>query len=277
MASLRERNNLASKKSYEKSLEKQHATDYEYEIIREHRKRPNTEVWHWSNVPEDYLYEAGYITNYNKHRQERLMNKKEATPGVNRLRDFGLDGLARTKITENDYVYDSLQAKYYMSRQVTAGDIGSFMAIQILLNLTDKRSKGYLYSTAKLQADLAGILAHPEYPIKYINHKWTHLDKRHIVDVLPKIQECDLPLRPYQKEAIDELKDEYGINALHIPCRMGKTLIAGHILQHNKPDLIVAIAPLRISVKNLQDRLTCFLPEYSSILVDSDADGTTDF
>jgi superfamily II DNA or RNA helicase len=275
MASLRERNNVASKKSYEKSLEKQHATDYEYEIVREHRTRPNTEAWHWSNVPEDYLYQAGYITNYNKHRQERLMNKKEATPGINRLRDFGLDGLARTKISENDYVYDALQAKYYMSRNVTAGDIGSFTAIQILLNLKDKRSNGYLYSTAKLQADLAGILAHPEYPIKYINQKWTHLDKRHSIDTPSKIQECDLPLRPYQKDAIDKLKDEYGINALHIPCRMGKTLITGHILQHNKPGLIVAIAPLRISVKNLQDRLTCFLSDYSSILVDSDSDGTT--
>lgn len=275
MTSLRERNNLASKKSYEKALEKQYATDYEHEVIRQYRlSQPDAEVWHWSNVPEDYLYEAGYITDYNKLRLERLMNKKDKTRETNRLKDYGLDGLVRTKCGENEYIYNAIQAKYYLTRQVTAADIGSFLASQLMLSVKDNKSKGYLYTTANLQADLAGFIAHPEYPIKYVKHSWKHTDKKTVTAL--QIRECDLTLRPYQREAIEQLKDKEGINALHIPCRMGKTLIAGHILRHRQPNTIVAIAPLKISVKNLQDRLECFLTGYKTLLVDSDADGTTD-
>ena len=57
---------------------------------------------------------------------------------------------------------------------------------------------------------------------------------------------------------------------------MGKTLIAGHILKHKNPPLIIVIAPLKISVKNLQDRLDCFLSGYKKLLIDSDTEGTTD-
>jgi superfamily II DNA or RNA helicase len=277
MSTFRERNNLASKKSYEKALEKQHATEYEYEVIRQHRALPNTEVWHWSNTPEDHLYDAGYITDYNKLRLERLMNKKDKTQDTNRLKDYGIDALVRRKCGENTYAYDAIQAKYYLTRQITAGDIGSFLASQLMLSVNNNASQGYLYTTANLQPDLAGFIAHPQYPIKYVKHAWKHTDKKAAVPVLPtNIKECDLALRTYQLEAFEELKDADGINALHIPCRMGKTLIAGHILRHKQPDMIIVIAPLKISVKNLQDRLECFLPAYKSLLVDSDTEGTTD-
>jgi hypothetical protein len=59
MSSLRERNNIASKKSYEKALENKYAIEYEHEMVKQHRLIPNSEVWHWSNIPEDYLYDAG--------------------------------------------------------------------------------------------------------------------------------------------------------------------------------------------------------------------------
>lgn len=278
MASLRERNNLASKKSYEKALEKHYATDYEHEVIRQYRlSQPGAEVWHWSNVPEDHLYEAGYITDYNKLRLERLMNKRDKTRETNRLKDYGLDGLVRTRCGENKYTYNAIQAKYYLTRQITASDIGTFLASQLMLSVKNNKSKGYLYTTANLQADLAGFIAHPEYPIKYVKHSWKHADKKTATaPIITKQRECDLTLRPYQKEAIERLKDKEGINAIHIPCRMGKTLIAGHILRQRQPDTIIAIAPLKISVKNLQDRLECSLSGYKTLLVDSDADGTTD-
>lgn len=276
MTSFRERNNIASKKSYEKALENKYALEYEYEIIRQHRLLPNTEVWHWSNIPEDYLYEAGYITDYNKHRLERLISKKEFTPGINRLKDFGVDGLARVKQDDGSYIFSALQAKYYISRNVTASDIGSFLVVQMSLNIKDNRSKGYLYTASKLQHDLNGFIMNPSFPIQHVLHSWTHPDKRQITDTIQKIKECNLPLRPYQVESINNLKNKEGINALHIPCRMGKTLIAGHILKHKKPSIIIAIAPLKISVKNLQDRLECFIPDYKKLIVDSDIEGTTD-
>lgn len=37
MADRRARNNLASKKSYEKSLERRFATEYEYAVVEHHR------------------------------------------------------------------------------------------------------------------------------------------------------------------------------------------------------------------------------------------------
>ena len=47
-ASRRENNNVASKKSYEKSLEQQFALEYEYAVVEYHRNMANTRVWHWS-------------------------------------------------------------------------------------------------------------------------------------------------------------------------------------------------------------------------------------
>ena len=92
------------------------------------------------------------------------------------------------------------------------------------------------------------------------------------------VKDCDLMLRDYQENAIHTLHEQDGINALHIPCRMGKTLIAGHVIRSKQPHLLVVMAPLKISVQNLRDahRLPSFLPAYKSLLVDSDAEGTTD-
>jgi superfamily II DNA or RNA helicase len=288
MSTFRERNNLASKKSYKKSLEKQYATDYEYEVVRKHSENLGTEVCHWSVTPEDWLYEAGYITDYNKYRLERLIAKKEPENDINRLKDYGADGMIRIKDETGKYIYSLLQAKYYLSRKVTANDIGSFFASQLSLSCKDNRSKGYLYTTSPLQIDLADFIKHPSYPIKHIQHTWKHPDKRaeqqsaeqHTTDITQN--ECDLILRNYQQEALKELEEESdgedGINALHIPCRMGKTVIAGHHIKNtkNKYKLIIALAPLRISVQNLKMRLKCFVPNYKELLVDSDTDGTTD-
>jgi len=277
MASARERNNAASKKCHQKELERLHAAEYEHEVVRQHRLLPHTEAWHWSVVPEDCLYEAGYITDYNQHRLQRLMNKKEKTDGLNRLKDYGFDGLARTHVGENDYVYAGLQAKYYLSRQVTAADIGTFLAVQTNLTMKDPRSKGLLYTTSALQPDLRGFVAHPNYRIQHILHPWQHPDKRHQPKERVRIvAECDLPLRPYQKEAIQLFRAKKGLCALALPCRMGKTVIAGHVLQHKKPAIIIVLAPLKSSVQNLQERLPIFLPNYRTLLVDSDVGGTTD-
>ncbi len=280
--SYRERNNLASKKSYEKTIEKQYATAYEYEVVRKCSETPGVEVYHWSITPEDWLYDAGYITDYNKYRLERLLSKKEFKEDCNRLKDYGADGMIRIKYNDT-YIYSLLQAKYYLSRKVTANDIGSFLASQLSLSCKDNRSKGYLYTTSPLQIDLADFIKHPSYPIKHIQHIWKHPDKRteqHIPNIIQN--ECDLILRDYQEEALKELEedcdDENGINALHIPCRMGKTVIAGHHIRNNKNryKLIIVLAPLRISVQNLKKRLKCFVPDYEELLVDSDIDGTTD-
>ena len=250
---------------------------YEYEISRKHSENENTECFHWSNIPEDWLFESGYIHDFNKHRLKRLMTQKESVSGLNRLKDYGFDGMSK-ELINNQYIYNGLQAKYYKSK-VTANDIGTFLATQMYLTRKNNLSKGYLYTYSNLQEDLSGYIADPDYPIRHIFHPWEEPKaslepKEGKIDV-NLIQEKDLPLRDYQKDALLQLEDKEGINALHIPCRMGKTLIAGHHIKNLNPKTIIIIAPLKVSVDNLQERLECFFPEYTTLLVDSDADGTT--
>jgi len=273
--SFRERNNAASKKSYEKSMEQTYATAYEHAVVMKHAiDHPTSQVAHWSHVPEEWLEEAGYITSYNEHRLKRLMAKQEPADGVNRLKDYGADAMTRS----SDGTYDLLQAKFYKSNRVTAADIGTFAVSLLSLQLRHPTSKGHLYTSSRLQADLAGFIAHPQYPIRHVHFPWAPPDKRLEPKKQVILQDADLPLRDYQERALHELHDKDGINALHIPCRMGKTIIAGHVIRSRQPRILVVMAPLKISVQNLRDthRLASFLPAYKSILVDSDAEGTTD-
>ena len=146
-SSFREPNNLASAKCYEKKLEKQYATEYEFEIIRKHREVLNCEVWHWTEVPEFELFESGYIHDFNKHRLNRLARKSENQS--NPYRDFGFDGLAKIKNSDDSFTYFGIQAKYYLSNKVCSSDIGTFLLKQARLTQNDPKSKGYLYSSAK--------------------------------------------------------------------------------------------------------------------------------
>lgn len=275
MTDLRTRNNAASKKSYEKALERQYAEDYEHEMIRQHMlTHTNTDAFHWSMVPEEWLYRAGYITDFNKHRHERLMRKKEKKEGENRVRDYGFDGISRFRDGDTE-IYCGLQAKYYIEKQVCANDIGSFLAMQMALTIKNPLSKGYLYTSSKIQADLSGVISNPAFPIRHILFPWKHPDAR----ISPKSDytkhDCDKSLREDQKHVLKELEDKEGINSITAPCRWGKTIVACHHTKRISAKLVVAIAPLLISVENLQERLCCFLPNYTSLIVDSDNEGTT--
>jgi superfamily II DNA or RNA helicase len=273
--------NGASQMRHEKALERKHAEIYEHDVIRQHSLLPNTISWHWSVVPEDLLYEAGYIHDYNKHRLERLAMAKEQKDGENRVRDYGFDGLAKTTSTDGDAaVYHGIQAKNYHSRHVTAGDIGSFLLMMMRLWDTNRKAVGYLYTPKPLETNLASNLAtsivhvlHPYRPYEESTHgqdaELQTSRNHHPV-------ECELPLRDYQIDALNQLAGHDGIHALKIPCRMGKTLIAGNRIQYvqSKQRLIVVLAPLKVSVENLRLRLPCFLQTVDTLLVDTD--GTTD-
>jgi superfamily II DNA or RNA helicase/sulfur relay (sulfurtransferase) DsrC/TusE family protein len=274
MTDARTKNNAASKKCYEKTLEQKYADDYEHEMVRQHMiTHPDTDSYHWSVVPEQQLYESGYITDFSKHRLERLMRNKEVHEG-NRVRDYGLDGLARSRVG-SDVVFHGLQAKYYLKRNVCASDIGSFLLKQNALTRKNPLSKGYLYTSSPLQVDVREECADPASNLRHVFHPWKHPDARSAPYIPPAPRECDKPLRADQVDALQQLEDKEGINALHTPCRWGKTMVGGHDMKRANAKLVVAIAPLLVSVENLQDRLACFLPDYTSLLVDSDVGGVT--
>lgn len=237
---------------------------YEHAVVRRHSYLFGHTTRHWLDVPENWLFESGYINNFSEERQKRLMYKKK--PSTNRARDFGFDGMSRLSINEDEHIYFGIQAKYYAPpKLVRCEDIGTFMAMQLNLTTRNNKSKGYLYTFGRLQPDLRCNVANPAYPIQHIRFPWTQSDK--------EIKEVEFKLRPYQIEAINFLKNKVGINGLNIPCRMGKTVIASHIIKDIDSKIIIAIAPLKVSVENLHERLSS---NRKALLVDSDYYGTTD-
>jgi superfamily II DNA or RNA helicase len=240
--------------------------EYERYIIEHHYKTHNHITWHWPRVPEEHLYNAGYLNDYNKHRLERLAASKE---GINRHKDYGLDGIA----LDSDNTYHGLQAKYYTSNKVTANDIGTFQSVSRRLNKKNSLSKGYLYTSTNLEATLAEDI---EY-IGDIIHEKVLFEPEGKCYEKNVINEIDLSLRQYQKDALESLKEEReGLGTLSLFCGGGKTLIAGHYLFELKPKIIVMIAPLKISVDNLRSRMESFFDGYEHLVIDSDSGNTTD-
>jgi superfamily II DNA or RNA helicase len=88
-------------------------------------------------------------------------------------------------------------------------------------------------------------------------------------------RETTYALRPYQEEAIQAvLESGEEKTLLKLITGSGKTLIASHILKNSTFKNIVCVAPLRCSVEQLHERVSAFLPDHASILVDTD--GCTD-
>ena len=265
MSTFRERNNIARKQCYYRDKERSEWLDFEFQVVEFHRKTYGHEVWHTSVIPEDELHNAGVIHDFNKHRLLRIARKREEEGKRLVFSDYGMDFLAKETLENGYAVYHAGQAKHYISRKVSGNDLGTFF----LVVLSQVPNVPYLYTSGKLEVNLReniqnmrGKLVHYELPFK------------------PKIkeeilEETSLELRPYQIEAIDALMGE-GRKVLEMACGMGKTLIAGHVLQRSRYSKIVCVAPLRVSVENLRSRLSSFVPKHRQLLVDSDVDGTTD-
>jgi len=52
--------------------------DFEYYSIKKHIQQYGHQVWHTTVIPEDELYNAGVIHNFNKTRLDRLARKRAA-------------------------------------------------------------------------------------------------------------------------------------------------------------------------------------------------------
>jgi hypothetical protein len=122
-------------------------TIYEYQVMHRHRQTTSHETWHWKYIPEQELYNAGYITDFNKYRLAKRLKKNNGQIG-----EFGLDGLA---IDPTSNTYHGIQAKRYTIAKITDDKLGTFLSvIHNRLRIKDHQSKGYLYYDGKLQIDL---------------------------------------------------------------------------------------------------------------------------
>jgi superfamily II DNA or RNA helicase len=262
--------------------------DYEYFCLDQHRKFYGHETYHWNDVPEHYLEQCGYITDYNRQRLQR----QEASLGY--ITDYGVDGLVYDKVNN---VFHVLQMKYYSENNyVTANKLGTFLnVVYQRLFIKHKNYHAYLYYSSKLQVDLAddfknaGIITpvHMLMPIKEEITSVEDIENEDNVDAT----EVDNLLWSHQKNAVEALDkvyyelmkknnsdetDEDQINTMQLlisPCGSGKSRTICEHLKHIKPKTIVAIAPFRNHVDQLMSRLKQHLIDYKFILIDTD--GTT--
>jgi len=266
---------------------------FERYCVQHHRAKYGHTVWHASVIPEAELFAAGVFHNYNARRMQRNANLRAArkrrgitSPYV----DDGIDFLV--KKTDDDpsksAAYYPGQAKNYTKKSVCANDLAGFYR-----NMIKMRAPGYLYTTTRQEINLREDLM--QYPDMYTHEQ---LDFEETTAALTQAtshsDETTYGLRGYQKEAVSAIlerlgQDEQTKMILHVGCGLGKTLIAGSVLAEikndRKPHIYVCIAPLRVSVANLKDRLAPFfaataesssVPQFRTLLVDSDSGGTTD-
>jgi len=239
---------------------------FEHHVVKYHRETYGHTVWHSSCIPEEELINAGIIHDMNKLRMKRLAAKRECRPYV----DYGIDFLSKETKPDNTVIYHAGQAKNYTTKSVTAADIGTFLAVTI----GQVKETAYLYTTSKLQIDLAECISNSGGKIL---HSQLDFDTCKPVSVVVKTRddETTKPLRDYQTLAIQRILGP-GKKAVSIGCGLGKTLIAGHVLKAAQYHRVVCAAPLLISVDQLRERILPFLPAYKEILVDSAYYGTRD-
>ena len=269
----REKNNKARMKTYVKKKEDEKWLEYEYQSIAKHLEdNPNDTMYHWSNIPENLLEDSGYINDKNRTRKRRMIARAEQRSKNNEkkkpLQEYGLDGLGFRNTDNDEIIYLPQQTKYRTSNLLTASDLGSFHIACDNIICKHPNSKGYLYYTTKLQADvrenyeLRGHII----PVKFQYE--THYNPRKSDYKVKK-------LHKEQKEFLKILDKPWtGIGLMCLPCGYGKFEIACHFAA--KYDKIIVISPLRIDTLQAFERMKPYVPNHKTLLFDSDKDGTTD-
>ena len=192
--SLRERNNIACKKHHDKEREKAMSLLYEFFATKYHHDSLGHTTWHWSVIPEDELFKAGWIHDFNKWRlMKRQKNKIDR-----KFQEYGLDGLSRD---ENGH-YFGIQCKCgYSNGGVTGHDLGTFLfAIVMRLKVKDPLSSGFVYYTSKLQADVRDDSMNAR-DITFVKLPFNNKKKHQEVIADPST----FKLYKYQKDALNSL------------------------------------------------------------------------
>ena len=262
--SYREKNNISRRKCYEKRQIKEMSLKYELFATRHHAQTTKHLTWHWSCVPEDELFKCGWIHDFNKWRMIKRLEMKLADK---KLQEYGLDGLSK----DHEGHYHGLQDKYYLSRKLSANDLGSFyQTIFRRLKRKDPQNSGYVYHSCDLQVDLKDDNKLDGEDIKFIKLPWSQKHKP--VDV---IDPSSFDLYEHQKLALtDLLKGWEGPGLLNMPCSTGKTVVLGSFLREKQFKVVVVLSPTRVLAKQNFDRIKTFLQGYECMLIDCDTDGT---
>ncbi len=245
--------------------------EYEHFIIKYHQDTYNHITYHWSNIPEEILYECGFINDTNKIRLQRKRDKTEGK--INSIQEYGLDG-----IVKDGEIYHGIQAKCYDGKSyLKASDLGTFLSVLFLrMKAKNDQSKGYLYHTCKLESNLYDDLLinnHKDIIQKHLLYENHNQDIQNIkVNIINEKEE----LRYYQKEVIEKLQnsDWNGKQLIQMPCGTGKSTVIAHYLEKCDYEHIYIFSPLRVHAKQNLETMSKYISNYEKILVDCDKDGT---
>ncbi len=246
---------------------------YENYAVKYHSDKYNQKVFHWDDCSEDFLHNCGYITDFNQHRLNRV--KKLKNKIINPYKDYGVDAIAYDEKTDT---YHILQMKCYKPHlYLKSSELGSFFNTYYdKIKYKNPLSKGFVYFTCKIEKNLSlNITNNTNNPIIYEKLPFLKEEKIHCIDTE---SETDYKLWKHQSDAVNFIvnKQNENILLLNIVCGGGKTLILSNILKKLQIKILIIIAPLLNLVAQLVTRTKPFLHNYSSILINSDNDGTTD-
>ena len=252
----------------------------DYSVAYHRAKYPNHTVWPSKIIPDEDLFAAGMFYCYDSRRLLRLehfRNKRNGgSVGSPYMLDDGINFLIKVN-SYNDPAYHVGHTKNDTIHVCKSNLSGFFQ------NLRRTGRSGYLYTTAPLEI---GFRDDPMNDPHFYKHEVLAFNGNVMTEATEAadaakagdttlIQESayDL-LRPYQHDAVyaimKTLQDNGGSAnmILHVGCGLGKTLIAGRVIQRIKatrePKLYVCISPILSSLISLEDRLMPFFNDGST-------------
>jgi len=219
---------------------------YEKEI-KEYLLKKYNNVYLWNEIPLDIFIQSKIFENYS----DKLKFRRLSTNTEHKVTDTGCDIFYKN--TDSDE-WIIAQCKNY-TVTVTQEKLAGFYGMMLSTGL-----HGELYYTSKLSES---ITRYVQPKIKFINQS-----SKKIIETLQINPHIKLIPYQYQIDAYNKLKDKQR-SILHLPCGMGKTLIA--IMWAKQFDIIIIFSPLKQHAQQNLERFKNELDDYDQyILVDSD-------
>lgn len=256
-----------------KSKNQVHFREYEYMSINRHQETTGQITYHWNHVPERVLKESGFIPSFTDLRLKRKLFYERDGIHYNLMREYGLDG-----ISVKDGVHHGLQCKLW-EKKLDISDLGTFLDVmENRFHLINRESKGYLYHAGLLTKRLKDEIKNEKKWIQDVHYQVDFEEEEKIQKEQDAILEKDYVIRDYQREAIEELNREWdGVKLLSMPCGTGKTIVFCNHCRDQRYRNIWIVSPLQMHARQNLERMASFLPEYESMLIDCEDDGTRDF
>ena len=208
---------------------------YEYFVL-DSIKKDYDQVWHWSKIPEQILYDLNIIRDYDIFSKYRY--------------DIGADLVAK-----KDDKYYFIQCKNFTDT-ILMEHLAGFYFLLHEYNLN-----GVLYYNGKLSQRVQDL---SNKKVQFINLPFNN---QTIIANADKDKK-EIKPREYQLEAYDQLKN-HNKCILSLPCGMGKTYIASMLAKNY--DNIIILAPLRYLAQQLLTNMSNYLNnKYNPILISMD-------